>query len=340
MARVSLFANDRINIEQHGYCLCLHVRPVTIFIALVNLVGQGLVDNVVLTCLFVPALQGGSLICTLLTMFFMINNDVELDRASSHMFRDDFARVTGISILMYLLLFLVSSMLLYGVIKSKPAYILPFFGIQFIDYLFTMPQFLASIYTHPYRQYYVTKAKEQLDLMDDVAGESGTGKGGSNVTWNTVSSSHESMFVSSLLFVTVILLAKTYFLCVVYKCYRYLQAKEFILPLTMHNANINSVSLLHLFEIDDQLFSILQSLSTPMVVNSQSNIPPPNYEDAINVNEYKLPDYETAMLNVTIIDSNNNNTGNDQNGQPQASANIDGNDNQTNPTATLVKPAN
>lgn len=38
MARVSLIAANNINVERHAYCLCLHVRPATIFVAVINLV--------------------------------------------------------------------------------------------------------------------------------------------------------------------------------------------------------------------------------------------------------------------------------------------------------------
>lgn len=39
MARVSSsIASNNINVERHAYCLCLHVRPATIFVAVINLV--------------------------------------------------------------------------------------------------------------------------------------------------------------------------------------------------------------------------------------------------------------------------------------------------------------
>lgn len=134
---------------------------------------------------------------------------------------------------MYLLLSLVSAMLLYGVLKSKPSYILPFFGIQFIDYLFTMPQFLASIYTHPYHSYYVAKAKEQLDHQDT---HRMTYMDNTNMRSVWPNTSNSSAYTTSLMMMTLILIFKTYFLCVVWKCYRYLHMKEFILPLSIHNA--------------------------------------------------------------------------------------------------------
>ena len=40
MTRISMFAENGVNIERHAYCLCLHVRPATIFVALINLVSD------------------------------------------------------------------------------------------------------------------------------------------------------------------------------------------------------------------------------------------------------------------------------------------------------------
>ena len=170
------------------------------------------------------------MICACLTLFFMLNNDTKPNYFSSRLIRDELSRVTGISVLMYLLLSLVSAMLLYGVIKSKPSYILPFFGIQFIDYLFTMPQFLASIYTQPYHSYYVTKAKEHLDMNDPNKS--------TYFDLRNMWANSQHVYTTSLLLITLILIFKTYFLCVVWKCYRYLHMKAFILPLSMHNSHL------------------------------------------------------------------------------------------------------
>lgn len=215
-------------------------------------------------------LQGGSLICACLTLFFMASstsNSQQQQQQSTYMAsrlaRDELSRVTGISVLMYLLLTLVSAMLLYGVLKAKASYILPFFGIQFIDYLFTMPQFLASLYTHPYHGYYVSKAGKAGDQVDQSggylsmrhvwpptsspsssmasngSGSSGGGGGGDSFHYPTYStgisttSGPAQLYTTTLLFMTLLLIFKTYFLCVVWKCYRYLHMQQFILPLTL-----------------------------------------------------------------------------------------------------------
>lgn len=256
-----MFPDANINIDRHAYCLCLHVRPATIFVALINL--------------------GGSLICACFTLFFIVNN--ESKGVGNRYFKEEFSRVTGISVLMYLLLSLVSAMLLYGVLKSKPSYILPFFGIQFIDYLFTMPQFLASIYTHPYHSYYVAKAKEQLDHQDT---HRMTYMDNTNMRSVWPNTSNSSAYTTSLMMMTLILIFKTYFLCVVWKCYRYLHMKEFILPLSIHNARYTN-----------------EPIMAPIVI-SQANVPPPNYEEATKLPDFKPPEYQVAMEATAASSSN------------------------------------
>lgn len=34
--------DNQNNVERYAYCLCLHVKPATIFVALVNLVSQSI----------------------------------------------------------------------------------------------------------------------------------------------------------------------------------------------------------------------------------------------------------------------------------------------------------
>src|SRR5699024_4101816 len=120
--------------------------------------------------------------------------------------------------------------------KSKPRYILPFFGIQFIDYLFPIPQILASIYTHPYH-YDASKTSGKRMAGDELTGDQYGGNRHFEMRnpWaNPAVSSETHLHTTSLLFMLLILLFKTYFLCVVWKCYRYLHMKEFILPLTLN----------------------------------------------------------------------------------------------------------
>lgn len=236
MVRVSLFGANGVNIERHAYCLCLHVRPTTIFFALINLVSHFLDFQSKSFSSF--SFQGGSLICACFTLFFMINNEFKCDYLPYRFIDGEFNRVTGISVMIYLLLALVSAMLLYGVIKSKPSYILPFFGIQFIEYLFTMPKFLASFYSHPYHYHKINKMSRNIDIELSVDMRN---------NWLDTSDASDisSFHIHALLFMTLVLVFKTYFLCVVWKCYRYLHMKEFILPLSLNTTFPTDVSLLY-----------------------------------------------------------------------------------------------
>lgn len=225
-------------IERHAYCLCLHVRPATIFVALVNL--------------------GGSLICAIVTLALLSYGDNSNSNWSS-MSESQRSTTTTLAIVIYMLLSLVSAMLLYGVLKSRPTYILPFFGIQFIDFLFTLPQFLTSLYSQPVSYNNYERRNTFLDMRH---------------IWPNASPTN--LYTSSLLFTTLIVLFKSYFLCVVWKCYRYLRMKEMILPLQLpfhHNITQNDM--------------IVPPLMVP-----PPHMAPPDYEEATK--SYAPPDYETA----------------------------------------------
>ena len=132
---------------------------------------------------------------------------------------------TSLAIVVYMLLSLVSAMLLFGVLKSKPTYILPFFGIQFIDFLFTLPQFLTSLYSQPHTNQYHNWSDRRSTFLD------------MRHIWPNASPNN--VYTSSLLFTTLIVLFKSYFLCVVWKCYRYLRMKELVLPLHLPHFSHN-----------------------------------------------------------------------------------------------------
>ncbi|KAI7690389.1 Lysosomal-associated transmembrane protein 4B [Sarcoptes scabiei] len=233
------------------------------------------------------------MICALLTFFFMVDNSDYVSQSYlATRFRDEVNRINLISLLMYLMLALVSAMLLYGVIKSRPRYILPFFGIQFIDYLFTLPQFFASI-THPYH-YYVSKSKSMFDVQDNK-----TDLDDIRNVWS-YSSYSSNAYTTSLLILTLIMIFKTYFLCVVWKCYRYLHMKELILPITL---NAGSFDAEHI-------------LPPTILVGSATNVgsvPPPNYDEATKLPDYKPPEYTTVITtdkNPSTLSNNSTSSNN------------------------------
>lgn len=171
---------------------------------------------ILILCFF----QTGSLFCMMMTLYIMFHKSSSLHVLMNN---NENSAIFGTTLLLYPFLATISAMLIYGVMKSKPSYILPFFVIQFIDYLFTIPHFLANIYTHPMHRYYMGKAREQLELMDQTDKAVLTGVDGNNLAneHNMMSFSSEALSTSILLSLVVVLL-KTYFLVIVFKCYRYL----------------------------------------------------------------------------------------------------------------------
>lgn len=159
----------------------------------------------------------------MMTLYIMLHKSSSLHTLIATNNDNDGSAMVGTTLLLYPFLATISAMLIYGVMKSKPSYILPFFVIQFIDYLFTIPHFLANIYTTPMHRYYMGKAREQLELMDQADKGVLTGVDGNNFTNEhaMMSLSNDALSTSILLSLIVVLL-KTYFLITVFKCYRYL----------------------------------------------------------------------------------------------------------------------
>lgn len=150
------------------------------------------------------------------TLFFIVNNDTTFTRDEMNFVKRSNANF--VSLLMYILLAFVSSMLLYAVMKSKPKYILPFFGIQFIDYLFSFPHLIATM-THA-DNYLAKTNKNFLEFQDKEEFDD------INNVWTYSNYSH--VYTTTLLLFSFVILLKTYFLCVVWKCYRYLHLKEIL----------------------------------------------------------------------------------------------------------------
>lgn len=128
--------------------------------------------------------QSGSLFCAILFMWelwFQTSNAIAL------------------VVIVYLVCATISGILLLGVVKSRPTYLIPFFWFQLFDFFFSLLSFLSS---HNTRQ-------SHSPLI---------GKFSSIVTWNS-------------LIPTCIIFFKGYFLCVVWKCYRYLKIQGMVLPI-------------------------------------------------------------------------------------------------------------
>jgi len=181
---------------------------------------------------------------------------------------------TSLAIIIYMMCATVSAMLLYGVIKSRPSYLMPFFGIQLCDFFFTLPAFMTSLYSTPANH----------NQWESPHGNSG---------WMDVkrvwpNATPTAVYTSSLLVTTCIVLFKAYFLCVVWKCYRYLKMKEMILP--MHLA-YNPQYPHSLPEMMLPQMMVPPSTMAPPDYEeaTKSCAPPPDYESAVRIDEFKFP---------------------------------------------------
>jgi len=172
--------------------------------------------------------------CGFLLMFIAMNDATKGSLSSSPYFQrvvgdpmrqgNDIRIFSGVSILLSFFQSLVAAMLLYGVIKAKPSYVLPFFCIQFIEYLNTILQFVSRMYTYPMASFYIRSRSPHA--MESMGGH---GENLFEMNGNSIPDAQRE-YSSSLLILTVILIFRTFFLSVVWKCYRYLHLAEFILP--------------------------------------------------------------------------------------------------------------
>jgi hypothetical protein len=115
-------------------------------------------------------------------------------------------------------------MMIYGIVKGRPSYLMPFFWIQLCDFFFSLPTFLTSLYTTPgYNNHWDTQS---VTVPNTHAAGSVL-----DVKRLWPSASTSTLYTSSLIFTAGVLLFKGYFLVLVWKCYRYLKMREMILPL-------------------------------------------------------------------------------------------------------------
>lgn len=151
----------------------------------------------------------------LVSLFYQQHNDLDGMRSAAWSPAHR-STATSLAVIIHMMYCTVSGMLIYGVIKSRPSYLMPFFGIQLCDFFFSLPTFLASLYTSPHNhwEYQSHNSNELLDMRR---------------LWPNANPA--TLYTSSLLIATCFILCKGFFLCVVWKCYRYLKMKEMILPL-------------------------------------------------------------------------------------------------------------
>lgn len=167
---------------------------------------------------------------------------------------------------MYLLSASVSAILLYGVTKSRPACLMPFFWLRLCEFMALLPSFISSLYDHPIHS----------NMYDQLHGMPNSFRVERPMMWPPQGhpQPHKSLF-----FTTIVLMIQGYFLCVVWKCFRYLKVREMVLPLHMPRSNGTDL--------------VIPPGIAPPPINM--NISPPDYETATKGNGPPPPDYETAM---------------------------------------------
>lgn len=170
----------------------------------------------------------------------------------------------SLAVVVYLMAATVSAMLLFGVVKSRPSYLMPFFWIRLCDFFFSLPAFLSSVYANPSYATHWDLSQPSSSFMDVRRLAHAQGTAGTH----------------SLLVSTCVILFKGYFLCVVWKCYRYLKMREMILPLQLSFPTSVGPDIV-----------LPPGFMPPPVTVTMS---PPDYETATKGTSAP-PDYETAI---------------------------------------------
>ena len=140
-------------------------------------------------------------------------NDELMKKGSISIIQNRFA-TTSLTVMFYVMIALVSAMLLYGVTKSRPSYLMPFFGMQLYNFFFSLPSSFSSFFltSHYWNQNRVSNSNSGIRRFFH-------------------SSDLATVYTSSVLFALIDFFCYAYFICAVWKCYRYLKMKELIIPL-------------------------------------------------------------------------------------------------------------
>lgn len=204
------------------------------------------------------------------------------------------AAANSLAAVIFLMCAAVSGMLLFGVVKAKPSYLMPFFWIKLCDFFFTLPTFLSTLYG-PHHGYGHHPPPSLQASFDSGAHTPNPGLMDVRKVFPSGSIGTHSLLVS-----TCVVLSKGYFLCVVWKCYRYLKMREMILPLHLHSSSIGVCPALsrtdggHLHSTGNHDVVIPPGLLLPSDLRTVT-VSPPDYETATKTNGVAPPDYETAI---------------------------------------------
>lgn len=240
-------------IEKYAYCLCLHVKPTTIFIAVFKLIRALLFASI------------------LLNTEFSVNEQVN-DLGSSI---DDRHKSTAaaVYILTRIIMASVAAVGIYAVISGRAALLMPLYAILLVDFFFALPAFY----------------NRDLDpsLADGISDFSRSYSPGNN----------QYTRYSLMLFSTIMMIVKIYFLCVIWKCYRYLRLIELVSPIRLaemvyphiHQSGGQYPIVRVLSSGDSTDLGSGHNVAPPPYESIASSMKPPNYEDAIKTSAMTIP---------------------------------------------------
>lgn len=176
-------------IEKYAYCLCLHVKPATIFIAIFKLVRA------------------------LLFASILLNNEFAMDHGDMGFDERSRSTVIAVSIFSRIIIASVAALAIYAVLYNRAALLMPLYAVLLVDFFFSLP----VLYNRELPDPHLPSPVEDMKTLRD---------------------SHLPRY-SFMLFSTLVMIVRIYFLCVIWKCYRYLRLIELVTPIARgFNGNV------------------------------------------------------------------------------------------------------
>lgn len=261
-------------IEKYAYCLCLHVKPTTIFIAVFKLI---------------RALLFASM---LLNTEISLNDQVN-DTAFGPYEERHKSTTAAINILGRVIMASVSAVGIYAVISGRAALLMPLYAMLLVDFFFALPAFynrdLDSSLVDGFGNFKGYPDTGGLGQPGLGGGGGVIGSGGGVGPANSQYTRYSLIAVS-----TATMIVKIYFLCVIWKCYRYLRLIELVSPIRLSeiyphihpNATHPQYPIVRVLSSSD-------STDSGGGVGGGNNMAPPPYDSIAST--MKPPNYEEAM---------------------------------------------
>lgn len=253
-------------IEKYAYCLCLHVKPTTIFIAVFKLIRALLFASILLNTEFTVSEQG-------------------IDYGSAS---EDRHKSTAIAIHIFtrIVMASVSAIGIYAVISGRAALLMPLYAMLLVDFFFSLPAFYN-------RDVDPTLADSMADFRSYPAG------------------SNQYTRYSAMLFSTILMIVKIYFLCVIWKCYRYLRLIELVSPIRLseiyphiHQNGPQYPIVRVLSNGDSTDLSNGTNMAPPPYESIASNMKPPNYDEAMKTSSMNFATNSAISPQQTVVFTN------------------------------------